>query len=207
MKAALAFLVFLTTSSTTSSVSVRPQEYSLANCLRPCSSGKGNSIAWSIRPGREAKPVSKCSGRFVVSTKRTAASSRRPSISFRSLFRRLSSHGPYISSRLRAIRSTSSITNHGWLKESRKLEIVIEVGHFLRGYQQGRMIWELAGQIVGGVGLARARRAVEQQSFLIGRPSIWSCSRCSMNPRTFRSRRPRVFSGSTTSSRRTVRSL
>ena len=36
----------------------------------------------SIRAGRQANAASNCSGRFVVSTSMTAASSRRPSISF-----------------------------------------------------------------------------------------------------------------------------
>lgn len=50
------------------------------------------------------------SGRLVVRTKKTAASSRRPSISLSSLLRRLSSQGLRMSPRSRAMRSTSSMT-------------------------------------------------------------------------------------------------
>jgi hypothetical protein len=43
---------------TISSISVSgtsiPREYSFTSPVRPSSSGSGNSIAWSMRPGRDA---------------------------------------------------------------------------------------------------------------------------------------------------------
>jgi hypothetical protein len=42
---------------------------------------------------------------------------------------------------------------------------MIQIAHLFGRYKQGRMVWQLAGQVVNSVSLACARGAIEQQPF------------------------------------------
>src|SRR5262245_53687081 len=121
-----------------------------------------------MRPGRPARAISNCSGRFVVRTNRISASSLSPSISLSNLFSIDSSHGPPISSRARAIRSTSSMTTSvGWEQPS-KIHILRKQPHLFGSNDQGGMSGQIAGQITDRMGLPSARRPIKQNAFSCG---------------------------------------
>lgn len=164
INAALTPFVRLTISSMSSREISTPRAYNLVSLARPSSSGSGNSIAWSIRPGRDASAGSIWSGRFVVRMNSTSVSSRSPSISFSNLFRRASSPGPRIYMRPFPGDEIDIFDNHhGRLQKTCQPEIFVEQPDLFRCHQQGRVVRELRRQIVNRVGLAGARRPVEQE--------------------------------------------